>query len=179
MKTNGPLFFESFFLELKQKLAEKVCANCFYLGVFLSWGGSPSLEFAPAFSELFFFKNWGGPRAPEQKNKEDVCLPEANLHGFMSALLHNTDAHDFSRQGFCRNPRRLFPNRCLGELSGGFGSGFFWLFSLESKQEDKIHPKIHSKFQIRICDFRRQNPYCNLGRGEKAPTPTLSALLRK
>ena len=61
----------------------------------------------------------------------------------------------FSRTGFCRNPRGIFPN----EFPGEFCLGFFGPFSLE-KQQDKIHPKIHGNFQIRIWEFRGQNPHC-------------------
>ena len=35
----------------------------------------------------------------------------------------------------------------------------FGPFSLE-KKEEKIHPKIHGNFQIRIWEFRGQNPHC-------------------
>ena len=62
-----------------------------------------------------------------------------------------------SRKGFCR--RGVFPNKVLCELCGGFFRGFFGPFSLE-KQEAKIHPKIHGKIQIRIWEFRGQNPHC-------------------
>ena len=55
--------------------------------------------------------------------------------------------------GFCRNLRGIFLTRCLGGSCGGFLGPFPW-----KKQEDKIHPKTHSKIQIRIWEFRGQNP---------------------
>ena len=66
---------------------------------------------------------------------------------------------NFSREGFCRNPRGIFPNKVLGEFCGGFFVDFFGPFSLE-KTGGKIHPKIHGNFQIRIWEFRGQNPHC-------------------
>ena len=37
---------------------------------------------------------------------------------------------------------------------------FFGPFSLEGGGGGKIHPKIHGNFQIRIWEFRGQNPHC-------------------
>ena len=65
-----------------------------------------------------------------------------------------------SGKGFCRNPRGIFPTKTLGEFCGGFSGGFFWgLFPWE-KQDEKIHQKIPRKIQIRIWEFRRENPHC-------------------
>ena len=61
---------------------------------------------------------------------------------------------------FCRNPRGIFSNKVLGEFCGGFFGGFFRAFFLGKKQDEKIHPKIHGKIQIRIWEFRGQNPHC-------------------
>ena len=56
-----------------------------------------------------------------------------------------------SRRGFCRDPSGEFGGIFNGVLGGG------GLFSLEKR---KIHPKIHSDFQIRFWEFRGQNPQC-------------------
>ena len=45
-------------------------------------------------------------------------------------------------------------------LQGAFCRGLFGPFSLEKKKERKIHPKSYSKIQIRIWEFRGQNPHC-------------------
>ena len=64
-----------------------------------------------------------------------------------------------SRKGFCRNPRGIFPNKVPSEFCGDFLVDFFGPFSLE-KTGGKIHPKIHGKIQIRLWEFRGQNPHC-------------------
>ena len=49
-------------------------------------------------------------------------------------------------------------NSQVNEFCGDF---FWWIFSglfPWRKQEEKIHPKIHSKIQIRIWEFCGQNP---------------------
>ena len=51
---------------------------------------------------------------------------------------------------------------------------FWWIFSglfPWKKQEEKIHQKIHGNFQIRILEFRGQNPHC------KDPALTFSFLI--
>ena len=53
-----------------------------------------------------------------------------------------------------------FLNKVPGEFCGGFFGGFFQDFFLGKKQEEKIHPKIHGNFEIRIWEFRGQNPHC-------------------
>ena len=64
-----------------------------------------------------------------------------------------------SRKGVCRNARGIFLNKTLREFCRVFFGGFFGAVLLE-KTGGKIHPKIHGKIQIRIRDFRGQNPHC-------------------
>ena len=66
----------------------------------------------------------------------------------------------FSRKGFCRNPRGIFPTEFPGEFRRGFFGGFFRPVFPWKKQDEKIHAKIHGNFQIRIWEFRGQNPHC-------------------
>ena len=66
----------------------------------------------------------------------------------------------FSREGFCRNPRGIFLNEFLGEFCRGFLCGFFGAFFIGKKGGKKSTPKIHGKNQIRIWEFRGQNPHC-------------------
>ena len=58
-----------------------------------------------------------------------------------------------------------------------FFGGSFGPFSLE-EQADKIYPKIHGKIQIRIWEFRDQNPHCkDLALRNEFPQHVLSLLL--
>ena len=43
-----------------------------------------------------------------------------------------------------------------------FAGDFLWIFGPFpwKKQEEKIHPKVHSKIQIEIWELRSQNPHC-------------------
>ena len=45
-------------------------------------------------------------------------------------------------------------------FGGDFWVEFFGPFSLEKIGGEKIHPKIHSKIQVGIWEFRGQNPHC-------------------
>ena len=47
----------------------------------------------------------------------------------------------FSRKGFCRNPRGIFPTKVLGEFCGGFFGGLFRAFFLGKKIGGKNPPK--------------------------------------
>ena len=56
--------------------------------------------------------------------------------------------------------RIIFPNGFPGEFCCGFFGGFFRAFFLGKNRKEKIHPKIHGNSQIRIWEFRGQNPHC-------------------
>ena len=45
-------------------------------------------------------------------------------------------------------------------FAGDFFGGFFRAFFLGKKREEKFYLKIHGKIQIRIWEFRDQNPHC-------------------
>ena len=76
----------------------------------------------------------------------------------MQKYIQGGSGTELSREGFCRNPRGIFLDKVPGELCGGFFCAFFGAFFL-GKNRRKIHPKIHGNFQIRIWEFRGQNPH--------------------
>ena len=67
---------------------------------------------------------------------------------------------------------RIFQEKASAEIRGNFSEKKSWVnFAVDfwvdfsgllpwEKQEEKIHPKIHGKMQIRIWEFRGQNPHC-------------------
>ena len=83
------------------------------------------------------------------------------VHVLVCTYTSRWSAASFSRKGFCRNPREISLNKFPGEFCGGFFGGF-WGVSLTKR--GKIHPKIHSRLQIRIWELRSQNPHCKLPR---------------
>ena len=67
---------------------------------------------------------------------------------------------NMSREGFCRNARGNYPTKILGEFCGRFLGGFLGAFFLEKKTGEIFPRKIHGKTQVRIWEFRGQNPHC-------------------
>ena len=85
-----------------------------------------------------------------------ICSPQLPHHPCKNGdTQHMFLQHKGAHADFCRNPRGIFPNKFLGEFCRGFFGGFFRAFFL-----GKIHPKIHGNFQIKIWEFRGQNPHC-------------------
>ena len=67
----------------------------------------------------------------------------------------------FVKNSFCRNPRRTFPNKLVGEFWGKcFGGHFSGLCLWKKTGGNKSHPNIRSKIQIRFGELRGQNPHC-------------------
>ena len=68
---------------------------------------------------------------------------------------HNCQCRsNFSRKGFCRSPRGIFPNtKSQMNSAGDFLVDFFGPFSLEEKKSKNPPKKSNAKFQIRIWEF--------------------------
>ena len=74
------------------------------------------------------------------------------MTGFSKTSLSQEKASAEIRGEFCRTKSQM-------NFAVDFLVDFFGPFSL-GKQEEKIHTKIHGKIQIRIWEFRGQNPHC-------------------
>ena len=104
--------------------------------------GHPDLfRFDPAFSDLlrFVFRtNQGNTflptplQIPDQLERQSFYLFELKLRKRpgRNCLTAEQGWNIFSRKGFCRNPRGIFPNKVPGEFCGGFFGGFFRAFFL-------------------------------------------------
>ena len=60
---------------------------------------------------------------------------------------------NFSRKGFCRNPRGIFPTKTLGEFCGGFSGGLFGAFFLGKNRTKKSTRKSTAKFKSEFGSF--------------------------
>ena len=105
--------------------------------------------------------SWGNLYGPMVLN----VLQKFPLHWYWSM--------DGYSQGIPKNlSSQVFKKRLLQKSEGNFSNRipwwilpwiFWWIFSglfPWKKQEEKIHPKIHGNFQIRIWEFWGQNPHC-------------------
>ena len=82
-----------------------------------------------------------------------LCQPcfQFGMHGFRCRIL---------KKRLLQKPRGIFSNKVPGELCWGFIGGFFGPFSLEKTGGRNPPQKIPGNIQIRIWEFRGQNPHC-------------------
>ena len=86
-------------------------------------------------------------QAPKRKLLRKTCSDELFYFGCFFFFRVGFPPLNFSREGFCRNPRGIFPSKVLGEFCGGFFGGFFRAFSLEKDRRKKSTQKSTAKFK--------------------------------
>ena len=64
-----------------------------------------------------------------------------------------TSSRKYSRKGFCRNPRGIYPTKTLGEFCGASFGGFFGAFFLGRNRTIKSTQKSTAKFESEFGSF--------------------------
>ena len=95
-------------------------------------------------------------RAAERTSKTGKTISCGHRFSMRVLLCPISIVCKLSRQGLCRDPRGISPTEFPGEFCRDFFGGFFRAFFLEKKTGGK-NPR---QFQIRIWEFRGQNPHC-------------------
>ena len=124
------------------------------------WWNPPKVSFLSLLSHSEFFGVWGAVGASRyhksnsEKSRALFGDRISHFHATLSHLksLYQEKASAEIREEFIRTNSRV--NLAVDFLVDFFGP-FIW-----KKQEEKIHPKMHGNFQIRIGEFRGQNPHC-------------------
>ena len=70
------------------------------------------------------------------------------------------ESHDSQEKASAEIRGEFFRTNSWVNFAADFLVDLFGPFSLEKKQEEKSTQKIHGNFQIRIREFRGQNPHC-------------------
>ena len=105
-------------------------------------------------------------RSHQRQTGQDSQRCDNTLYKFFHLMLFICNSRHIHKNRFLHTSEGNFPTKSsyfrgiFREMFGGFYVDLFFAFFLEKSRRKKSTTKIHGKIQIRLREFRGQNPHC-------------------